>query len=199
VDVATQKDTAQALPVVRTAVRDLLSSSQAFHNLTPEDRKAAAQAMVKVCQTAVSLMREEAKADLEVESNRTASRPRGIAEAQSAGQQFSGVSASKVAGTTQAILNAVSFPRFVTDLINGVFRAMVDSNRQQMASYVDLIKNVAASVDGFSEMSLGHDQARQWLVDTFPGSFEIQGGADADTAPEYRAEENECARVWLRE
>jgi hypothetical protein len=185
--------------VVRTAVRDLLSSSQAFHNLAPEDRKAAAQAMVKVCQTAVSLMQEEAKADLQVKASTTAPRSGAIAAAQSAGQQFSGVSASKVAGTTQAILNAVSFPRFVTDLISGVFRAMVDSNRQQMASYVDLIKNVAASVDGFSEMSLGQDQARQWLVDTFPGSFEIQGGADADTAPQDRAEENASANVRLRE
>lgn len=194
-----QQATGQALPVVRTAVRDLLSSSQAFHSLAPEERKAAAQAMVKVCQTAVSLMQEEAKADLQVQSGGPLLRPRSIATAQSASQQFSGVSASKVAGTTQAILNAVSFPRFVTDLINGVFRAMVDSNRQQMASYVDLIKNVAASLDGFTETNLGEDQARHWLVDTFPGSFEIQGGADADTAPEDKAEENESARVGLRE
>jgi len=194
-----QQGAGQVLPVVRTAVRDLLSSSQAFHSLAPEERKAAAQAMVKVCQTAVSLMRQEAKADLEAKSGTTPARARGIATAQSARQEFGGVSASKVAGTTQAILNAVSFPRFVTDLINGVFRAMVDSNRQQMASYVDLIKNVAASVDGFAEMSLGQDQARQWVVDTFPGSFEIRGGADADTAPEDRAEENESARVHLRE
>jgi hypothetical protein len=194
-----QPETGQVLPVVRSAVRDLLSSSQAFHDLTPENRKAAAQAMVKVCQTAVSLMREEAKADLEAKSGGTRPQRRAVAAAQSAGQDFSGVSASKVAGTTQAILNAVSFPRFVTDLINGVFRAMVDSNRQQMASYVDLIKNVAASVDGFTEMSLGQDQARQWLVDTFPGSFEIQGGADADTAPEDRAEENQSAQVRLRD
>lgn len=190
--------TAQPLPVVRRAVHDLLSSAQAFHSLSPEDRKAAAQAMVKVCHTAVSLMQEEAQADLEAKSVAPPSRPRAVATAQSAGQQFSGVSASKVAGTTQAILNAVSFPRFVTDLINGVFRAMVDSNRQQMAAYVDLIKNVAASVDGYAEMSLGQDAARQWLVDTFPGSFEIQGGADEDTDPEDRAEENASARVRLR-
>jgi hypothetical protein len=199
VEAVAQPESRQALPVVRTAVRDLLSSSQAFHSLAPEERKAAAQAMVKVCQTAVSLMQEEAKADVEARSGTGSVRPRAIAAAQSAGQQFSGVSASKVAGTTQAILNAVSFPRFVTDLINGVFRAMVDSNRQQMASYVDLIKNVAASLDGYSQTNLGEDQARQWLVDTFPGSFEIQGGADADTAPADRAEENQGAQVRLRE
>ena len=191
--------TSQPSPVVRSAVRDLLSSCEAFHGLPPEERKAAAQAMVKVCQTAVSLMQEEAKADLESKFVSMPTRTRLVARAQSAGQEFSGVSASKVAGTTQAILNAVSFPRFVTDLINGVFRALVDSNRQQMASYVDLIKNVAASTEGFAEMSLGQDQARQWLVDTFPGSFVIEGGADADTAPQDRAEENESARVRLKE
>ena len=53
-DVATQKDTAQALPVVRTAVRDLLSSSQAFHNLTPEDRKAAVPSLDPLSTTMTS-------------------------------------------------------------------------------------------------------------------------------------------------
>lgn len=197
---AAQPVIGQALPVVRTAVRDLLSSSQAFHSLSPDDRRSAAQAMVKVCQTAVSLMQDEAKADLETKAAATARKPRpAFATAQTAGQQFSGVSASKVAGTTQAILNAVSFPRFVTDLINGVFRAMVDSNRQQMASYVDLIKNVAASLDGYTENNLGQDQARQWLVDTFPGSFEIQGGADENTDPEDRADENASAQVRMKD
>jgi hypothetical protein len=195
VEAGAQPDPKQALPVVRTAVRDLLSSSQAFHSLSPEEQKAAARAMVKVCKTAVSLMQEEAAADLQARSGNASARPRAIAAA----QEFSGVSASKVAGTTQAILNAVSFPRFVTDLINGVFKALVDSNHQQMAAYVDLIKNVAATVDGFADTSLGPDQARQWVVDAFPGSFEIQGGADEDTAPEDRAEENESARLRLRD
>jgi hypothetical protein len=192
-------ETAEPSPVVRTAVRDLLSSSQAFHTLAPDERRAAAQAMVKVCQTAVSLAQEEARADLEVEERKPRSRTRGLAMAQNAGQEFSGVSAQKVAGTTSAILNAVSFPRFVTELINGVFKAMMDSNRTQMQSYVELIKNVAASVDGFAELSLGQDAARQWLVDTFPGSFEVQGGADADTAPEDRAAANESAQVRLKD
>jgi hypothetical protein len=192
------QDIATPSPVVRGAVRELLSSSQAFESLPAEDRKAAAQALVKVCQTAVSLMQEEAKADAAAAPTTSSRRRLAVATAQNAGQDFSGVSASKVAGTTQAILNAVSFPRFVTDLINGVFKALVDSNHQQMASYVELIKNVAASLDGFSETNLGPDQARQWLVDTYPGSFETQGGADENTDPEDRAEENQSARLALR-
>jgi hypothetical protein len=185
--------------VVRTAVRDLLISADAFHCLSPKEQKEAAQAMVKVCQIAVSLLREEANADRQAKSVTAASRPRPIAVAQSAGQEFSGVSAQKVAGTTSAILNAVSFPRFVTELINGVFKAMVDSNHQQMQSYVELIKNVAATVDGFADMNMQPDMARQWLADTFPGSFFVEGGADEDTDPEDRAEANQSARVRLKD
>jgi hypothetical protein len=196
---ALAQDIASPSPVVRGAVRDLLSSSHAFQSLPPQERRDAAQAMVKVCQTAVSLMEAEAEADTDAKVRGLTRRPRVLAAAQTAGQDFSGVSASKVAGTTQAILNAVSFPRFVTDLITGVFKALVDSNHQQMASYVELIKNVAATLDGFSDMNLGPDHARQWLVDTFPGSFVIEGGADEDTDPEDRAEENEGARIKLRD
>jgi hypothetical protein len=187
---ALAQEIANPSPIVRGAVRDLLSSCQEFHNLPPEDRKAAAQAMVKVCQIAVSLMQEEADAHAAA----TSSRPQVLATAQELG-----AAASKVAGTTQAILNAVSFPRFVTDLINGVFKALVDSNRQQMASYVDLIQNVAASLDGFAETNLGPDRARQWLVDTFPASFELEGAADKDADPEDKAEANKSARLRLRD
>jgi hypothetical protein len=100
--------------------------------------------------------------------------------AQGAGSDFSGVAASKVASTTQNILNAVSFPRFVTDLINGVFKAILTSNSQQMTSYVELINNVSSSLSGFSDTNYSDSGARQWLVDKFPGTFEISGG-DSDS------------------
>ena len=65
-----------------------------------------------------------------------------------AGAAFSGVATDRLAGTTAAVLNAVSFPRFVTELITGVFKAMNNSNQQQMQAYVDLIRNVAATTEG---------------------------------------------------
>src|SRR5215475_12642122 len=204
---ASDAATKTPLPIVRETVRDLLLSSAAYHSLDPEARKDTAQALVSVCHTAVSLLQEEARSSslvgerpaVQAEALTVQPSPRPITMAQNAGQQFSGVSAERVAGTTRAILNAVSFPRFVTELINGVFKALVDSNQQQMQSYVDLIKNVAATLDGFSDMNLGPDQARQWVVDTFPGSFVIEGGADEDTDPEDRAEENASARIKQRD
>jgi hypothetical protein len=196
------------LPVVRETVRDLLLSSAAYHSLDSDKRREIARAMVTVCQTAVSLLEEEARSDGLLAST-PASRGQAMALAQSAappvamaqnaGQQFSGVSAQRVAGTTRAILNAVSFPRFVTELINGVFKALIDSNQQQMHSYVELIKNVAATTEGFADANLAPDRARQWLVETFPGSFTLEGGPDEDTDPRDAAEEQQDSRVRLKD
>src|SRR5512139_574216 len=50
--------------VVRQVVRDLLLSSAAFRALDADQRRGAAQALVKVCRTAVALLRDEAESDV---------------------------------------------------------------------------------------------------------------------------------------
>jgi hypothetical protein len=102
------------LHLVRGIVRSLLVASPAYQKLEQNDRKAMAESMVKVCHTAAELIRDELKTSDRLGPTRPA-----FATAQSADQQFSGVAADRVAGTTRAILNAVSFPRFVTELITG--------------------------------------------------------------------------------
>jgi hypothetical protein len=187
---------ADPLPVVRQAVREILLASPGFEQLESDKRRELAHSMVQVCHIAASLIREEAESDqlahaaAAEESAARATAPRGVARALNAGSEFSGIAAQKVAGTTRAILNAVSFPRFVTELINGVFKAMLDSSAQQMNSFVELLNNVAASVDGFADSNVGAVRAREWLVDKYPGSFEIEGddAEDADLTPEERAE-----------
>jgi hypothetical protein len=84
----------------------------------------------------------------------------------------------------------------VTELINGVFKALVDSNQQQMNAYVDLIRNVSATVEGFQDMNYAPTRARQWLVEQFPASFQIQG-ADPDADPRDAAEEQQESRVVM--
>jgi hypothetical protein len=187
--------TSDPLPVIRKTVRELLLSCPAYNLLSQPARKELAQAMVKVSQTAAMLILEEIDSSNEVQEARPQTRrvPTPLAVAQSAGSEFSGVAASRVAGTTQAILNAVSFPRFVTDLINGVFKAMTDSNAQQMNSYIDLLNAVAASTEGFADANYAPAQSRQWLVERFPGSFEMDE-LDPDADPEERQEQ----RIRLR-
>jgi len=80
-------------------------------------------------------------------------------------------------------------------LINGVFKALIDSNQQQMQSFVELIKNVAASTEGFADLNMAPTRARQWLMDTFPGSLEMSGGPDEDTDPRDVAEEQQDAKL----
>jgi len=186
----------ETLPLVRVLVRDILTSSASYHKLDHAQRRQLANSMVRVCEAGSSLLREEHEnrsraRDVAALSQRlpaTAARKpvrtaksdaRLLSLAQGAGSDFSGVSAQKVAGTTQAILNAVSFPRFVTDLINGVFKAMITSNTQQMNAYVELLNNVSSSLSGFAESNFSDQGARQWLVEKFPGSFEITGASSS--------------------
>ena len=205
-----QVPTRDLLPLVRPLVREILLASPAYRELDPGRRRAVAEAMVRVCHTAASLLREEMESEQQVQTVASAvsspgagtTFPKGgrgtsrlpLAAAQSAGSDFSGVSAARVAGTTQAILNAVSFPRFVTELISGVFKAMIDSSVQQMNAYVELLNNVAASTEGFADSNFASDRARQWLADKYPSAFEIvsdsegDGGGDGGGPPERRVQ-----------
>jgi len=191
----------EPLAIVRPAVRSLLLASPAFMELEPTQRRALAEAMVKVCHRAAILVHEEIESDAEAHrtaqlpADRASPSPPRLARAQSAGSEFSGVAASRVAGTTREILNAVSFPRFVTELINGVFKAMVDSNRQQMQSYVELLNNVAASTEGYADSNLGADRARQWLAERYPGSFVVEGESAEDR---WEGEPAEPSEAFLR-
>jgi hypothetical protein len=201
----------ETLPLVRVLVRDILTASPSYHKLDPVQRRQLAASMVRVCEAGSSLLREEHENRSRAQelSAAAASVPASPAErpvrqsrgkarvlsfAQNAGSDFSGISAQKVAGTTQAILNAVSFPRFVTDLINGVFKAMLTSTNQQMNSYVELLNNVSSSLSGFAESNFSDQGARQWLVGKFPGSFELVGGGDSTGSGD-----GEAPQVQLRD
>ena len=186
---------AEPLSVVRVAVRELLGACPAYAELDPDRRKALANAMVRVAHAAASLIQEEIEGSGSLGPVRQP-----LASAQEAGF---GAAAGRVASTTRDILNAVSFPRFVTDLINGVFRAMIESSQTQMQSYVELLNAVAASTEGFADSHLGPARARAWLVDHYPESFEFEGDVDdedlADASPEERAElEKERAEIRVR-
>jgi hypothetical protein len=174
---AREARTEGSLEIVRRAVKDLLLASPSFHELPDSERRDLAGAMVKVCRHATEWLEEEIKSDaayrrasplaLEAQGRE---RPL-VSRAQAV--EF-GEAASRVGETTKQVLTAVSFPRFVTELINGVFKAMVDSNQQQMQGFVELLRNVSATTDGFADANLGPDRARAWLAEQYPGSFELE-------------------------
>jgi len=180
------------LPVVRQTVRALLLASPAFLELAPECQRQMAETMVKVCYASANLMREEIESANEAQHNGAqhaearAPTPSNNGLAHIArqplahAQEFDSAAVDRVARTTRDVIDAVSFPRFVTELINGVFKAIGDSNQQQMQSFVELLNNVAASTEGFADLNFGPNRARAWLAERYPASFELAGAEEEE-------------------
>lgn len=193
-------------PEVRGALRDLLSASAGYNSLPRDSRRDIAHSLVRIAHVA-HVLAKEAEEPQPVPAARQMSAP--LAVAQSAGSEFSGTAVDRMAGTTQAMLGAISFPRFVNELITGVFKALVDSNQQQLQSYIELIRSVAASTGDFADANVGIAGARSWLAERFPGNFEVQGSDDEaspdelremepDERQEYEAERARSTRLVLR-
>jgi hypothetical protein len=182
----------------RQGVRSMLSAQQGFATLDDGTRRELAGALARIGSAALD------HAEVAAERPRPA-----LARAQGAGSEFSGVATDRLARTTRDTLNAVSFPRFVNELITGVFKAMNDSNQQQLTAFVELLRNVAQTTEGFADSNVGVSGAREWLAERFPGSFVIEGGDDEGSAadltglePEERrerqAERDAATRLVLR-
>ena len=157
---------------VRDGVRRALTAAPDFGGLDADDRRTIAHSLVRIAQAARLL---EAEAG-------TAVRPPTV-RAMDAGDEFSGAAVDRVAATTQRVLNAISFPRFVAELIQGVFRAMVETNQRQLQQYVELVRGVSQSLDGFASLAGDEDSARRWLADRFPQSYSIEE-PDPDDPPD---------------
>jgi hypothetical protein len=56
---------------------------------------------------------------------------------------------AKSSRPSSALVQAVDFPTFVADLIQGTFQAIVDATIEQMEAYTQLLESVAKSVDEF--------------------------------------------------
>lgn len=93
-------------------------------------------------------------------------------------------------GTTamRNVVDQVDFPQFVGNLINGTFQAIVSSSIKQMEAYADLVRNVAASVDGFSKDDVTAQQTRDRLVSRFPelDTSNSSSSGSSDDPPKVR-------------
>jgi hypothetical protein len=169
---------------IRSAVRDVLETAPGYQALDDDNRRSLAHAMVRVSTLAARLLEEESSAQAAIAP---------LARAQS--QPGFGAAVDRVAQTTHNILNAVSFPRFVTDLINGVFRAMLDSNQAQMQQYVNLLNAVSSSAEGFEGAQFGLMRVRQWVADQFPEAIEYEA---PDVEPGEAPDPEDVANARLR-
>jgi hypothetical protein len=104
-----------------------------------------------------------------------------------------------LARRTGALVNEIDFPGFVSQLVNGAFDAIVDASIRQMESYSSLVSAVAKTVDQFTAENITLNQARDWLVQRYPGEVMVQlpgpGGGESVLVPRAA----DLAPGWLGE
>lgn len=175
-------------PIVRHGVAQVLTRSEAFRALPPEDQKAIAKNTALI---ADYLARPEG-----IEGNRipnglgnAVARTLGPEEDKSAAEaswdqrkqavddigktEFKANAAREGALVAGLLLNEVKFPQFVSGLIEGVFSSIVRSSIDQMRAYQDMIAAVAQSLHQFMDDNVSPNQGRDNMVDQFPDLFEI--------------------------
>lgn len=153
-------------PWLRGAVREVLTGNRSYQALPEAQRRELAQAMVRVGQLAADAIADEQAAQATLDDQRQ------VARALSDQPGF-GEAARRIGDITRDTLQAISFPRFVTDLLNGVFKAMNDSSQAQMQQFLQLLNAVSSTAAGFEQTQTSELQVRAWLVDHFPDAFEM--------------------------
>jgi hypothetical protein len=87
----------------------------------------------------------------------------------------------RVAEITQSTLRAIAFPTFVADLINGTFDAIIGATIKQMRAFMDLVEQVSKTVEEFMRDNITDNNARDWLVQSFPGLMSIDASGSEPT------------------
>lgn len=183
-------DTLQA---VRPQVRRMLQSSPGFRALPSEQQLEIARNMVRVASYMSNpdgLAKTEltpgqgvlAKDDAPDVSAPVRSLAGGVDQAKNkasekvgvfAGSDFKAGSVEQGADNFKKYIGSVDFPAFVGGLIQNVFQAIVNASIQQMNAYGELLKSVAQTVDQFAQDNITLNNARDWLVDKFPGDLGV--------------------------
>ena len=102
-------------------------------------------------------------------------------------EEFAPRAAMNVAKITRETLNAIAFPTFVADLIKSTYIAIIHANYAQIEQFCSLLANVAKTVDEFMADNVTENQARDYLVQSFPSIFTLETSEDQ---PKVRLRDN---------
>jgi hypothetical protein len=75
---------------------------------------------------------------------------------------------AQIGERTATTLEAVDFTGFVSSLITGTFRAIVDASAAQMREYAKLVSSIAQTLEEFTGENVSLNQARDHLAQEFP-------------------------------
>jgi hypothetical protein len=214
--------TPAVLDLVQGQVHALLQSSPAYYQLEDQQREEMEKNLSKIAAYSAALVQEDwalskqlgqkpvllqrtvspsdAAADKRPSRSsaplaRAAAAP--TKEKEKPAEEFSPRAAMNVAKITRDTLNAISFPSFVADLIKGTYFAIVQATIQQMEAFGKLLANVAQTVDEFMASNITENQARDFVVSSFPSHFQIEKTDDGarvktrpnapDSAPDFKS------------
>ncbi len=75
---------------------------------------------------------------------------------------------AQLGGRMATALEAVDFTGFVSKLITGTFRAIVDASAAQMKEYANLVSSIATTLEDFTGENVSLNQARDHLAQQYP-------------------------------
>lgn len=102
----------------------------------------------------------------------------------------------------RAALEAVDFPAFVAELINGTFQAIVDATAQQVREYARLVASLAQTADQFGRENVSPNQVRFGLAERHPQDLVVavpKAGERGDPTLKPRKQDDAGSPSWLRE
>jgi hypothetical protein len=187
-------DSTRDLATVRSEVRSILEATPAFRAMAAPDQKALANAMVRVgsflskddagwldgqpppiataqaapANTATATVEKDPIGDLK---QRLADKPDLVGKEFQAGAVREGVE------QYGELVKKVDFPNFVSGLVNGVFKAVVDASIEQMKAYGELLAACAKTVDEFARDNITDGAARDQVRSKFPHLDDDDGEA----------------------
>jgi hypothetical protein len=97
-------------------------------------------------------------------------------------------------------LEAVDFTGFVSKLITGTFRAIVDASAAQMKEYASLVASLATTLEDFTGENVSPNQARDHLAQQFPQDLLLKlppAGSTAQPLLQVRPERQGESPEWL--
>ena len=158
-----------AASIVRPQVRDLLSASPGYRGLAADRQRQIADDTARVASYLVDphgLISQEFRNPVLgglVTSDNRKRRVRDVRTSPNA------IRMSPLA--MDQLVQAVDFPDFVQNLIDGVFGAIVSASIQQMEAFAALLARVSKSVDDFVSENIDDNAARDALLNEFPDTF----------------------------
>ena len=205
-------DGGDTLPLVRANVKDLLTRSKAFQTLSDDKRRQLAQDLVTVSRYMVDACGETRDVPVTAIISRDddGSQPgaRALAEGDqpspdTAGADFEAqggaVAADAGVGALGEAVTKVNFPGFVSGLIEGVFSAIVQASIEQMEAYGTLLQNVAKTADQYMKDNVTEDQARDYLVESYPDHLEADMSGEQGRVVPRRDADTESMPDFMRD